>query len=320
MHLQWTTYALCPHIADIVSSPSDSLSSGTSPVFDIVVPPAWNRPLVLNSPHSGRNIPPIMLQQSRLSVSDLRRSEDSYIDELFEGCTAFGMPLLKALVSRSYVDLNREPHELDPRMFSDKLPGFANTSTPRVLSGLGTIPRTVSDGHDIYREKLQVSEAMARIEAIYLPYHRTLLALLNEAYANSGFVLLLDCHSMPMSAVSENSTRSEAIDVILGDRFGTSADPDLVGALECLFSKEGLKVRRNRPYAGGFITETHGNPKINRHAIQIELNRNLYMNEKTLEKRSEFSGLALALKRVMSGFVVELDANGWFTNHKLAAE
>jgi N-formylglutamate amidohydrolase len=303
-----------------VSSPSDSFLAGTSPVFDIVAPPVWSRPLVLNSPHSGRNIPTTLLQQSCLAESELRRSEDSYIDELFESCVAFGVPLLKALVSRSYVDLNREPHELDPRMFSDKLPGFANTSTPRVLSGLGTIPRTVSDGQDIYRTKLQVSEAMSRIDEIYLPYHRTLLALLNEAYAKTGFVLLLDCHSMPMSAVTDLAARSSAVDVILGDRFGTSADPDLVGTLENLFAKEGLRVRRNRPYAGGFITETHGNPKLNRHAIQIELNRNLYMNEQTLEKKQEFVALAHALKHIMSGFVTNLDESGWFTNRRLAAE
>jgi N-formylglutamate amidohydrolase len=312
--------AICPHIPATVSSPSDSFPAGTGPAFDVVVPAVWCRPLILNSPHSGRNIPRNLLQRSCLAETELRRSEDSYIDELFESCVAFGIPLLKALVSRSYVDLNREPHELDPRMFSDKLPGFANTSTPRVLSGLGTIPRTVSDGHDIYRTKLLVSEAMARIDEIYLPYHRTLSALLNEAYVKTGFVLLLDCHSMPLSAVTDSGAKGGTVDVILGDRFGTSADPELVGTLEGLFISQGLKVRRNRPYAGGFITETHGNPRINRHAIQIELNRSVYMNEQTLEKKEGFIQLARALKQIISGLVTYLDKSGWFTTCKLAAE
>ncbi len=276
--------------------------------------------MVLNSPHSGRLIPPSLLQQSNLPEVELRRSEDSYIDELFEGCVAFGMPMLRALVSRAYVDLNREPHELDPRMFSEKLPGFANTSTPRVLSGLGTIPRTVSDGYEIYRAKLPLAEALDRIEQVYFPYHRALMALLNEAHGKSGFVLLLDCHSMPLSAIADATSREAGPDIILGDRFGTSADPEIVSALESHFEREGFRVRRNRPYAGGFITETHGNPKLHRHAIQIEINRNLYMKEATLEKRKEFTDLSASLKRVMSGFMGSLCNDGWFTNHQLAAE
>jgi N-formylglutamate amidohydrolase len=303
-----------------VSSPSDSKPAGGNPVFEIVAPPVWSKPLVLNSPHSGRIIPATLLQQSILPEAELHRSEDSYIDELFEGCVSFGMPMLKALLSRAYVDLNREPHELDPRMYSDKLPGFANTTTPRVLSGLGTIPRNISDGYEIYRAKLPVSEALGRIEQVYFPYHRALMTLLDEAHNKSGFVLLLDCHSMPLSAITDHATRQASTDVILGDRFGTSSDPEIVAELERHFEKEGFRVRRNRPYAGGFITESYGNPKLHRHAVQIELNRNLYMQEETLEKRKEFAELSVSLKRVVSGFLGSLGNAGWFANQQLAAE
>ncbi len=303
-----------------MSKTTDSHKSGASPVFEIVAPQVWCHPIVLNSPHSGKLIPLNLLQQSRLSEFDLRKSEDSHVDELFAGCVDIGMPMLKALLSRTYVDLNREPHEFDPRMFADKLPGYVNTSTPRVLSGLGTIPRIVSDGEDIYRSKLLASDALSRIELVYRPYHQALTALMDEAHSKAGYVLLLDCHSMPTTAISDGAGKSTGVEVVLGDRFGTSADPGLISFLENRFVAEGLRVRRNRPYAGGFITETHGNPRVARHAIQIEINRGLYMDERTLAKHPEFDALEQALFRIMKSFADFVSLGDWQAKSQLAAE
>jgi N-formylglutamate amidohydrolase len=208
--------------------------------------------------------------------------------------------MLRALVTRAYIDLNREPYELDARMFAGPLPRYVNGTTPRVLSGLGTIPRIVADGEDIYRSKLDVAEALERIETIYRPFHRTLAALLNEARQATGTVTLIDCHSMPSSAVSNSPAGHGAqVDVILGDRFGSSCKNELVSKLENLLTEAGLRTRRNRPYAGGFITETYGVPAAGQHAIQIEINRGLYMNERTLQKSSNFAALQRTIRAVL---------------------
>ena len=172
----------------------------TSLPFEILAPAEWTAPAVFNSPHSGREFPEEFLRQSRLPLMTLRKSEDCFIDELFLSCVDHGAPLLRALVPRSYIDLNREPYELDPRMFSSELPGYANTGSPRVAGGLGTIPRIVSEGEDIYRGRLDFAEVRKRIDQIYLPYHRTLSALTNAVLSKAGEVLLVDCHSMPASA------------------------------------------------------------------------------------------------------------------------
>ena len=154
--------------------------------FEIIPPAEWTAPAVFNSPHSGRQFPPQFLRQSRLSQSALRKSEDCYVDELFGSCVRHGAPMLRAMVPRSFIDLNREPYELDPRMFSGNLPGYANTGSPRVAGGLGTIPRIVSEGEDIYRGRLDFAEVRHRIDQVYMPYHRTLAALVKEVMAKAG--------------------------------------------------------------------------------------------------------------------------------------
>ena len=193
-----------------------------------------------------------------------------------------GAPLLRALAPRSYIDLNREPYELDPRMFSGELPGYVNTGSPRVAGGLGTIPRIVSEGEDIYRGRIDFAEARHRIEQVYVPYHRTLSALVNEVMAKAGEVLLVDCHSMPASATAHVAPPVPGtVDVVLGDRFGSSCAEDISAFAEERLQAHGLRVLRNKPYAGGFITQNHGAPHRGQHALQIEINRGLYMNETT---------------------------------------
>jgi N-formylglutamate amidohydrolase len=286
--------------------------------FEILAPTQWVKPAVFNSPHSGSFLPNELLQQSRLSAIALRQSEDCFVDELFMGCQSCGAPLLRALVSRAYIDLNREPYELDPRLFLERLPGHMNPESPRVAAGLGTLPRLVAEGEEIYRGRIHLSDALDRIETIYRPYHRTLTALMNECYNATGFALLVDCHSMPSSAVKAPHTPSA--DIVLGDRFGAACNDEITQYFEKLLAQAGFNVVRNRPYAGGFITETYGTPRHNRHALQFEINRALYMDEQRLEKSGAFSEVQQLMSNVISDLLAYLPQDKENTYQKAAAE
>ena len=287
--------------------------------FEILPPAEWTAPAVFNSPHSGREFPEDFLRQSRLPRHTLRKSEDCFVDELFLSCVNHGAPMLRARVPRSYVDLNREPYELDPRMFSGDLPGYANTGSPRVAGGLGTIPRIVSEGEEIYRGRIDFAEARRRIDQVYLPYHRTLTALTNAVLAKVGEVLLIDCHSMPASASAHLAPQvAGGADVVLGDRFGASCAEDISGFVEDELRSHGLRVLRNKPYAGGFITQNHGSPHRGQHALQIEINRSLYMNEATLEKTTGFHEVRTILDKLAGALLPYLEER--FSLQKLAAE
>lgn len=272
-------------------------------VLEIIAPAEWTVPMVYNSPHSGNVVPEDLLENTRLDHRSLRMSQDCFVDELFGGCIATGAPMLRALLSRSYIDLNREPYELDQRMFLEPLPGHFNSVSPRVACGLGTLPRIVAEGQEIYRGRIPLATALNRIERVYRPYHRALAALLNEAYQATGKVLLVDCHSMPSSAVDDiQAANEQRIDVVLGDRFGASCDPAITAAAEACLQEAGLNVVRNRPYAGGFFTENHGRPRLGRHALQIEVNRSLYMDEGRQLKASGFAALKSVLDTLSGVF------------------
>lgn len=232
---------------------------------------------------------------ARLDRHAIRRSEDCYVDELFGGVVWLGAPILAARFPRAYLDVNREPWELDPRMFVEPLPSFANIRSARVAGGLGTIPRLVGEGLDIYPGRLPLAEAIGRIEHVYKPFHEQLKRLLTRTHALHGFAVLIDCHSMPASVrVGEARFRP---DFIIGDRFGVSASADLSEAAITLLRGMGYKVAHNKPYAGGFITEHYGRPGKNLHALQIEVNRGLYMNERTFARSAGFEPLARDLGR-----------------------
>src|SRR3982075_2153139 len=258
-----------------------------SPPFEIVEPAEWRAPIIFNSPHSGSVYPEEFLNASRIGLSALRRSEDSFMDELIGGLSDRGFPVVRVHFPRSYVDVNREPYELDPRMFSGRLPSFANTRSMRVAGGLGTIPRVVGDRQEIYREPLLVDDALARIEALYKPYHRALRRLINKAHQAFGTVIVVDCHSMPSIGVSRDEPRRP--DVVIGDRYGTSCATLLPDMVEETMSALGYSVGRNKPYAGGFITEHYGNPASGLHTIQLELNRAIYMDERRRERSARFA-------------------------------
>src|SRR5580704_4517421 len=252
--------------------------------FETIEPARLASPLVFSSPHSGSTYPQRFLAASRLDPLTLRRSEDAYIDELFLPCVALGAPLLRALFPRAYLDVNREPYELDPQVFEGRLPDFANTRSLRVAVGLGTIPRVVGDSQPIYKQPLSIAEGLGRIEWLYRPYHEQLRVLVDRALQRFGRAVLIDCHSMP-----SNAADVAGLDVVLGDRYGASAAPGVVEILETGLRAAGYRVRRNKPFAGGFITETFGAPSRGVDAVQIEIARSLYLDERRLAKTEAWS-------------------------------
>jgi len=259
------------------------------PPFEILTPASHRAPIVFNSPHSGRCYPEAFLKRSRLDPVTIRRSEDMMVDELFRPVVGCGAPLLRAVYPRAYLDVNREPFELDPKMFSGRLPSFANSQSLRVAGGLGTIPKVVCDAATIYPAPWPVDHALRRINAIYRPYHDALRRLLAETHVAFGSAVLIDCHSMPSTLRNgENRLRP---DFVLGDRFATSCMPALVERAASSLRSLGYTVCRNKPYAGGFITEHYGRPQRGLHALQIEVNRALYMDEEKLELHSGFGKL-----------------------------
>lgn len=266
-------------------------------IFEILEPASQTIPFVFSSPHSGRIYPPDFIAQSRLQGIAIRRSEDHYVDELFSAASSLGAPLLFANFPRAYIDVNREPYELDPRMFDGALPSYANINSLRVAGGLGTIPRIVAENMEIYARRVPVQDALNRIDTIYKPYHAALRRLIARTHVKFGFGVLVDCHSMPGNIrIAGSNARPE---FILGDRYGTSASAELSRAAMQILEELGFNAVRNKPYAGGFITEHYGRPSRGLHALQIEVNRSLYVDETTLEKRPDFDQIAAAITLFM---------------------
>lgn len=280
-----------------------STSPDTLVAHQVLAPDGGIRsPFVFNSPHSGRTYPRPFLETSRLDVMTLRRSEDTFVEELFAGVVGLGAPLMHARFPRAFVDVNREAYELDPTMFDGRLPSFANTRSMRVAGGLGTIARIVADGAEIYAAPISVAEALDRIERYYKPYHRTLRSLVDRSINAFGTAVVIDCHSMPSSRVTQESRRRP--DFVLGDRYGTSCTSILADVAQETLQRLGYSVARNKPYAGGFITETYGNPSQGTHSLQIEINRGLYMDEVRYVRAGGFAWLVADIthlcRRIMS--------------------
>ncbi len=267
--------------------------------FRVARPVEQTAALVFASPHSGRDYPSDFLDAARLDATSLRRSEDCFVDELFAGATLAGAPLLAATFARAYCDPNREAWELDPAMFTDDLPPWVNTTSARVGAGLGTLARVVASGEAIYRRKLPFGEAEYRVHAYWEPYHAALQDLLDTTRARFGACLLIDCHSMPAQSCGVGRGTP---DFVLGDAHGTACSPLITRTAETLLTDMGFKVRRNDPYAGGYITRTYGRPRENLHALQIEIARSLYMDEAKLQRAVGFSGL----QRRMTHFATAL--------------
>jgi N-formylglutamate amidohydrolase len=277
-----------------------NVHEASEPPIEILAPTVQRLPVILASPHSGAAYPAALLAASRLDAHALRRSEDSFVDEIFAAGPALGAPLLRARFARAYLDANREPYELDPAMFEDPLPDFVNRNSPRVLVGLGTIARIVASGEDIYAGKLRFADALARIERLYQPYHRALRELLAATQARFGYYLLIDCHSMPSTSGPQERGGRSRVDFVLGDCHGASCHKDIVDTAQRLIAAKGYTVARNAPYAGGFTTGHYGRPREGGHGLQIEINRSLYMEERTIRRKPFVTQLAADMRDLVA--------------------
>jgi N-formylglutamate amidohydrolase len=284
------------------------LSADRPPPLEVIEARPQRLAMVVASPHSGTHYPAEFLAASRLDPVALRRSEDSFIDEIFSAAPGLGAPLLRATFPRAYVDPNREPYELDPAMFADTLPGYVNTRSPRVAAGLGTIARVVATGREIYRDKLRAADALDRIHAVYQPYHGALRRLIAETRGNFGCCVLVDAHSMPSVGGPMDADAGRArVDMILGDVHGASCAGVVTDTAERALRGMGYAVTRNNPYSGGFTTQNYGRPRRGVHALQIEINRGLYMDEETIARKAD---AVARLKRDMRAVLAALGAIG----------
>ena len=282
--------------------------------YDLIHPEKRTTSVVFASPHSGRDYPWSFLRRTQLDRQTIRSSEDAFVDQLFDSAPQFGAPFLRAGAPRAFVDLNRGPDELDPALID----GVARQGhNPRISSGLGVIPRVVAGGREIYRGKLALIEAQRRIDHYWRPYHAMLERQVNEAHALFGEAILVDCHSMPheaMDIVAKGvKTRPE---VVIGDRFGAAASSEVVEKIEASFAAAGLTVVRNAPFAGAYVVQTYGRPAKGRHAVQIEVDRALYMNESMVRPNGNFN----AFRRLMREVTAEIAAIGAQGEARLAAE
>ena len=274
----------------------------TDAPFRLSLPETRLTSVVFASPHSGRAYPASFLAQSVLDRQSIRSSEDAFVDELLRAAPRLGAPLLAATAPRAYIDLNRSPDELDPALIEGVRPAAHN---PRINSGLGVIPRVVAGARAIYRGKLPRTEAEARIDGVWRPYHARLAELLDESHAAFGEAILVDVHSMPREAIDSMGGRGRRRpDIVLGDRFGAAAASWVVDGIEAAFAAEGLAVVRNTPFAGAYIAQAYGRPAAHRHAVQIEIDRSLYMNEAEIRPNADFAAFCRVMDAVLERIVV----------------
>ena len=305
----WTSYNRKDHLG------KDSVI----PPFDLRLPRHRTTSVIFASPHSGCVYPQAFLRQSALSAAVLRSSEDAFVDQLFETAPSYGAPFLVATYPRAWVDLNRAQDELDAALIEGVR---RNGHNPRIASGLGVVPRVVSGGRPIYRGKISLDEARARIRDVWRPYHAALHQQLVETRATFGEAILIDCHSMPHEAIEPDADYPSGArgpqrpDVVLGDRFGAAASGGIVDRIEAAFAAAGLRVSRNTPFAGAFITQHYGRPTKGQHVVQVEIDRALYMDEARVAPHGGFA----RFKRLIDGVVAELADIGRADQVGIAAE
>lgn len=290
------------------------MNSVLKTAYELSRPATRTTSVVFASPHSGRHYPDAFLRETVLDASQIRSSEDAFVDLLFADVPAHGAPLLTANAPRAFLDLNRGPDEFDSAVIA----GVRRTAhNPRIASGLGVIPRVVANGQQIYRGKIPLAEAYDRVSRYWRPYHDMLQTLLDESVNSFGEAILVDCHSMPHEALENVGPPGAARpDIVLGDRFGATAASSVVERVESAFASAGFRVARNMPFAGAFITQHYGRPSRHQHAIQVEIDRALYMNERTLEPNENY----MAFKSLLSGVIAEITEIGRPQEQRLAAE
>lgn len=272
--------------------------------YRLTLPIERTSSVVFSSPHSGRDYPWAFLRRSVLDERVVRSSEDAFVDLLFADAPQMGAPLLAANAPRAFVDLNRAADELDPALIEGIKKSAHN---PRISSGLGVIPRVVANGRVIHNGKISLREAEARLSTHWEPYHAQLQALLDESRDMFGEAILIDCHSMPHEAIASVTRAGRPRpEVVLGDRFGAAAHGDIMARIEAAFVAAGLKVGRNAPFAGAYITQHYGRPSKRQHAVQIEIDRGLYMNEQMIRPNGNFQNF----RRLMAGVIAEIVSIG----------
>jgi N-formylglutamate amidohydrolase len=305
---------LCSHLESELELLFESMSSTTTtPSYQIDRPAKQILPVVLSSPHSGDIYPIELTDKTNLQLFQLRRSEDAFVDQLYAPAVQNGVPLIRAKLGRVFLDLNREPYELDPNMFDGPLPPYANTRSPRLATGLGTIARVVASGETIYRAPLAFQDVSSLLDEFYMPYHQALDALVQETRKQFGVAILIDCHSMPSGAGLPPSANGRSIDFVLGDCHRSSCEAGITAFVDRHLSRLGYNVLRNRPYAGGYTTQHYGRPSKGIHALQIEINRALYMDEARIEPLP-------TLERISMQLVDLVEALGRSYSSSLAAE
>ena len=267
--------------------------------YRLIEPEALLSGIVIASPHSGRNYLSSVKEQSILDPITLRSSEDAFVDELMDFAPALGIPLICSEIPRAFVDLNRARDELDPAIIEGIKP---NRQNPRVVSGLGVIPRVVANGKEIYSGKLSKEAAIERLENFWDPYHSKLAELLDRARQQFGYSILIDTHSMPHEAILNASSNFRTSQIVLGDRYGATCAPEIINDLIKLISKNGLRASRNIPFSGAYIVQKYGSPGLNRHAIQLEIDRSIYMDERKIQKLEKFHKLKNKLQNIMRDF------------------
>ncbi|MEL7131635.1 MAG: N-formylglutamate amidohydrolase, partial [Pseudomonadota bacterium] len=266
--------------------------------YEVLHPERRTSCVVFASPHSGRDYPWSFLRRTVLDEKTVRSSEDAFVDKLFDTAPQYGAPLLIAGAPRAFVDLNRSADELDPALIEGVRRQGHN---PRIASGLGVIPRVVANGRVIYRGKLPMREAERRIDLYWRPYHQMLQTLLDQAHRHHGLAVLIDCHSMPHEAMDGISQGARTRpDVVLGDRFGAAAGGEIVDLVEAAFTSAGFTVARNAPFAGAYVTQAYGRPSRYQHAVQVEIDRSLYMNERLITPNSNFETVRARLQTVVA--------------------
>ena len=287
--------------------PPKSGETGAAP-YAILAPDRQTLPLVFASPHSGRDYTDEFLAKSRLNILEIRRSEDAFVDELFDAAPELGAPMIKALFPRAYLDPNRRSWELDREMYSDPLPVFTFEiieSSPHLAAGLGCIPRIITSGEKIYRGQIRFEEAKWRMETYYDPYHHALEGLLEKTREQFGGCLLIDCHSMPSIGGPKDKDYGDArVDMVLGDCNGTACLSEITVAAETALTEMGFVVNRNNPYSGGYTTRHYGNIANKVHALQVEVNRTLYMDELAIQRGPGMPGLKQQIGRLIEALAV----------------
>jgi len=273
--------------------------------FRLLAPERPFAPVIFTSAHSGRCYSADLMSGVRLRALDLRRSEDSFVDELFSAAPAHGAPLLAANFPRAFCDANREPWELDPSMFEDRLPAWVNTTSTRVGAGLGTVAKVVASGESIYAAKLLFAEAERRIFTYWRPFHDMLSRLIEDTKARFGYCLLIDCHSMPAYGQGRRAA-GRPVDFVLGDLHGSACASRVTRAAEAFLSAKGYLVRRNDPYAGGFITRHYGRPAEDVHVLQIEIARALYMDELRIEHLPIFASIKKQITELVAAITLQV--------------